>query len=524
LFSRNGGATYPDTIAHNIPPSQTTYPWIVPRINSATCRVKVQIIDTTNTVVTEDGSEENFIIFTPIWLASSQYPMFRYDIQHTGRSPYYGSQSPEVMWFYSTSQPIISSPVIAPDFTIYFVSENDTLYAFNSDGTKRWRYYLGQGTQSTPAIASDGTICVGDGYGNLIAFPFDLSTPLWCYGTGNSILSSPAISNLGIIYIGSDDGYLYAFNPDSTLRWRYNIGSPIRSSPAISPNQTVYVGSNDGKLYAINADGTRRWEMLLPAALLSSPLIGPNSTIYIGCCNGKLYALDSEGVIKWSFLTDDSITSSPAMDAAGRIYFGSCDGYVYAIEDAGNQANLIWRYQTQGKVRSSPSISANGIIYIGSDDGNIYAIGSGGSTVWTRMTGNAVHSSPAIGAFGGIYIGSDDGRLYAIGHPPGIEENEDIVNLKVPKSFILYSGQPNPFASQTMVRFGLPQTSKVNLRIYSSSGVLLKVLVSETRNPGYHTVAWDGTDYASKKAPAGIYFCRLETEGTQETKKIVKLE
>lgn len=523
LFSRNRGVTYPETIAQSVPPSQTTYPWIVPSINSATCRIKAQIIDTTNTVVTEDESEEDFIIYTPIWLASSQYPMFRYDLQRTGRSPYIGASDPAFMWYYSTSQPVISSPIIAPDFTVFFISENDTFYALNSNGTKRWTYYMGQSSQSTPAIASDSTIYIGDNYGNLICLPYNLSAPYWRYRTGGSILSSPAIGINGVIYVGSADGYLYAFNPDSTLRWHFNVGSTIYSSPAIAQNHMIYVGSINGNLYAINPNGTTSWEMLLPAGLVSSPAIGENGTIYVGCCNGKLYAIDGTGVIKWSYLTNDSIVSSPAIDAAGRIYFGSCDGYVYALIDVGNQANLFWRFQTQGKVRSSPSVSSDVMIFIGSDDGNIYAINQDGTLAWIRITGNAVRSSPAIGADGTIYVGSDDGRLYAIGNLIGLEEKE-VVNLKVPKSFILYSGQPNPFASQTTIKFGLPQTSSVKLNIYSSSGILLKTLVSEIKNLGYHCSVWNGCDKFGRKLPAGIYFYRLETKDFTEAKKIVKLE
>jgi outer membrane protein assembly factor BamB len=522
LLSKNRGITFLDTITHNVPPSDSIYSWLVPKLNNATCRIKIQIIDTTGQIVFEDISNNNFAIHSFIFLATSQYPMFRYDIQHTGRSPYNGSQTSQVRWFYSTSQPIISSPVVSPDSTIYFISENDTLYGIKFDGTKRWQYYLEQGTRSTPIIASDNTIYVGGGFGNLLCFSNDLSILYWRYGTGSAISSSPVISDSGIIYFGSEDGYLYALKPDSTLNWSYNLGSPVYSSPAISQDQMIYVGSIEGKLFSFNPQGLRTWEMTLPAALLSSPLVGPDGTIYIGCCNGRMYAIDRFGVVKWSYQTEDSITSSAAIDSTGIIYFGSYDGYVYALEDAGNQANLIWRYQTQGKIRSSPSISTNGIIYIGSDDGNIYAINIDGSLAWTRMTGNAVRSSPAIGAEGTIYIGSDDGRLYAIGYVPGVEE--EVVNLEIPKSFKLYSGQPNPFASITNIRFGLPRTSPVVLKIYSSSGLILKNLVSETRNPGYHTVIWDGTDYTGKKVPAGIYFCCLETGNIKEVKKIIKVD
>lgn len=635
LLSTNAGSTYPDTVAPNVAPTETTYNWTVSSVNSLTCRVKVQILDGLETLISEDPSDANFEVdsrlpapvrdlqtvgerplrsatlgwtapgddsmtgtasgydiryaLSPIndsswqyanqctgepapstpgtwqtytvtnlqvdrryyfamkawdnvqnWsllsnvpscstsspiLASSQYPMFRYGLQHTGRSPHNGAQSSDLRWFYNTAQPIISSPVVAPDTTIYVVSENDTLYAITPDGTRRWSYYLGQGTQSVPAIASDSTICVGDSQGNLVVFPRNLSSPLWRYHTGGSILSSPAIGNDGVIYVGSNDGYLYAINPDSTLKWRHNIGAAVRSSPAISPDSTIYVGADDGKLYAISPSNAEKWNVAMPAALYSSPLVGPDGTVYVGCLNGKLFAVDSQGTVKWSFTTGDSIVSSPAIDAGGRIFFGSCDHCVYAIEDSGSYAKSVWRYQTSGAVRSSPSISAQGTVYIGSDDGNIYALkGSDSTVVWTRTTGSAVRSSPAIGANGTVYVGSDDGRLYAIGYASGIEEREAAARLEIPASDILCHGEPNPFVLRTTIRFGLSRAGRASLKVYSTAGAVVRTLVSESKSPGYYTASWNGIDDRGRSVPAGIYVCRLQTAEIQTTMIMAKLK
>ncbi|MCX6841787.1 MAG: PQQ-binding-like beta-propeller repeat protein [candidate division WOR-3 bacterium] len=635
LLSTDAGSNYPDTVAPNVAPTETTYDWTVSSANSLTCRLKVQILDSLGTLISEDPGDANFEVDSRLpasvrdlqtvgerplrsatlgwtapgddsmtglasgydiryslssindsswqyanqctgepapstpgawqtytvtslqvdrryyfamktwdnahnWsllsnvpscstsspiLASSQYPMFRYGLQHSGRSPYNGTQSSDLRWFYNTAQPIISSPVVAPDTTIYVVSENDTLYAMTPSGARRWSYYLGQGTQSVPAIASDSTICVGDGQGNLVVFPRNLSAPLWRYHTGGSILSSPAIGNDGVIYVGSNDGYLYAISPDSTLKWRHHIGSGVRSSPAISPDSTIYVGADDGKLYAINPDSTEKWNVAMPAALYSSPLVGPDGTVYVGCLNGKLFAVDSQGTVKWSFTTGDSIISSPAIDAEGRIFFGSCDHSVYAIEDSGSYARPVWRYQTSGAVRSSPSISTQGTVYIGSDDGNIYAFrGSDSTVVWTRTTGSAVRSSPAIGANGTIYVGSDDGRLYAIGYASGIEEREAAVRLDIPASDVLCHGEPNPFVSMTTIRFGLSRAGRASLKVYSTAGAVVRILVSESKSPGYYAAPWDGIDDRGRSVPAGIYVCRLQTAEIQTTTIIAKLK
>jgi len=400
--------------------------------------------------------------------------------------------------------------------------ENDTLYALTSNGAKRWTHYLGSGggTQSTPATVADSTVLVGDGHGNLLAFPHDLSAPLWSYHTGDSVLTSPVV--YGSVYFGSNDGYLYALNRNGSLRWHNPIGSAIRSSPAVSPDSTVYVGADNQYLYAVDQNGTTKWNIWLTAAVRSSPLVGPDGTVYVGSSNGKLYAITGQGVVKWYFTTGDSINSSPAMDAQGRIFFGSYDGYVYAIEDYGSSAVQVWRYQTGGRVRSSPSISSDGIVCVGSDDWYVYALsGADGTLIWRLLTGNLVRSSPAIGANGIVYIGSNDDRLYAIGTPVGIDE-EDALNSQGLAPLVLSPAQPSLFVSQTRFRFGLAKRSMISLSIYSSSGVKVRTLATGQREPGWHTAVWDGCDNTARRVPAGVYLCRLNTGESLAATKVVK--
>ncbi len=62
LYSTNGGATYPDTIAHNIPNIATSYPWTLPVINLSTIRVKLEALNASNELMGWDESDDNFSI------------------------------------------------------------------------------------------------------------------------------------------------------------------------------------------------------------------------------------------------------------------------------------------------------------------------------------------------------------------------------------------------------------------------------------------------------------------------------
>src|SRR3972149_9140724 len=62
-------------------------------------------------------------------LAETPWPMFRHDLQHTGRSQYGSIQKPIVKWTFQTQCPVTSSPAIGEDGTIYFGSKDKKFYA-----------------------------------------------------------------------------------------------------------------------------------------------------------------------------------------------------------------------------------------------------------------------------------------------------------------------------------------------------------------------------------------------------------
>ena len=422
LLSTDSGSSYQDTIADNIPPTDTCYTWTIPSIRCYSCKVKVQAMDSLENIIAEDESNDVFTILPPPVIASLQYPMFCYDLARTGRSQCYGSLLDNIKWWVETENPVSSSPVIAPDGTIYFTSENDTLYALNIDGTKKWAVWLGNATASTPAIGVDSTIYIGSD-GKLSAYEPNGELK-WEYEVSGSVVGSPVGSD-NAIYFGSTNDTLYAVYTDGTLKWKYAAEGDILSSPAVSPYGIIYVGSNDHKLYAINPDGTEEWSVSTDGAIISSPAVNTSTgIIYVGSCDGKLYAIGSDGTIVNTYTTGDTITSSPAIGADGTIFFGSYNGKLYALNP---DLSLKWEYQTGGNIESSPTISYHTsdnreFIYVGSDDSTVYCFkGSDGTVIWSAVTDDIITSSPAIADSSfTIYIGSNDGNLYAFGPNPDV--------------------------------------------------------------------------------------------------------
>jgi hypothetical protein len=70
---------------------------------------------------------------------------------------------------------------------------------------------------------------------------------------------------------------------------------------------------------------------------------------------------------------------------------------------------------------------------------------------------------------------------------------------------------PNPFNPQTVIRFGLPSSGRVDLRVYDARGHLVTTLLSEVLASGEHVVEWNGRDSRGGEVASGVYFSKLET-------------
>jgi len=81
---------------------------------------------------------------------------------------------------------------------------------------------------------------------------------------------------------------------------------------------------------------------------------------------------------------------------------------------------------------------------------------------------------------------------------------------------------PNPFNPATVLRYDLPQKSRVHLAVYNMLGQLVGTLADGVADPGTHEIRFDGNDRAT-----GVYLARLEvrpldgSEGHTVTTKLI---
>ncbi len=87
-------------------------------------------------------------------------------------------------------------------------------------------------------------------------------------------------------------------------------------------------------------------------------------------------------------------------------------------------------------------------------------------------------------------------------------------NKNIPTQFGLSQNYPNPFNPLTTISFQLPRSVFINLSIYNLAGQLVKTLVNEHKNAGYHSVVWDASSVSS-----GIYLYRIEAGEFSKVRK-----
>jgi len=90
----------------------------------------------------------------------------------------------------------------------------------------------------------------------------------------------------------------------------------------------------------------------------------------------------------------------------------------------------------------------------------------------------------------------------------------------IPNNFRLYQNYPNPFNPATKIKFDLPKSTFVSLKIYDLLGRLATALVNEEyRSAGTYEVEWDASNYAS-----GVYLYTFTANELTLTKKMVLMK
>ena len=84
---------------------------------------------------------------------------------------------------------------------------------------------------------------------------------------------------------------------------------------------------------------------------------------------------------------------------------------------------------------------------------------------------------------------------------------------------------PNPFNPSTAIQYRVPSPgSRVRLSVFNLSGRTVRTLVDAYRSGGEHVAVWRGLDDHGREVGSGVYFYRLEVDGTRLERKMGMLK
>ena len=97
--------------------------------------------------------------------------------------------------------------------------------------------------------------------------------------------------------------------------------------------------------------------------------------------------------------------------------------------------------------------------------------------------------------------------------------NNELNSSMVPDKFELYQNYPNPFNPTTKINFAIPKNGFVTLKVFDVTGREVANLVNEMKTPGYYSVDFNASSFAS-----GVYFYRIESSSFIETKRMMLIK
>ena len=331
-------------------------------------------------------------------------------------------------------------------------------------------------------------------------------------------------NNIHIVWHDLRDGnweIYYKHSTDNGLTWQpdvrltNDVSVSERASIAVMGEQVYVVWQderdNDKEIYfKISTDNGVNWsgDIRLTNSVGESEaptLAVEESNINVvwsdsrnGIGNGEMYFKKStDAGLNWS--EDIRITNTPS--ASGRASIAVSSNFVHI------SWNEVWEiYYTRSTDTEVSWETETRITNNTSDSENSFVVTSDSAVhlIWQDNPAN-----------------NDD--IYYKRNPTGnIITDVVCISNNVPTEFKLNQNYPNPFNPSTIIRYQLPLSSNITLKVYDVLGNEVATLVNEYKSAGSYEVEFN-VAYESLLA-SGVYFYQLKAGAFIQTKKMLILK
>jgi len=269
-------------------------------------------------------------------------------------------------------------------------------------------------------------------------------------------------------------------------------------------NDTIYAANiNDGKVSIINA--TNKSALSTVTSFNNLIGAGPHNT-----------ALSSDK--KRLFVTDE-IGNAPYLLKVWNITDRSNPVYVTDWQPTGITTSIVHNIETYGNYGIIAHYSAGvRVIDISNPDNPT-------EVAWYDTYPS--NNNESYNGCWGVYM-LPSGKIIASDRQTGLYVlktnftltgvSNEITNIK-PDNYSLEQNYPNPFNPSTVIKYQIPSSDFVSLKVYNEAGMEIADLVNENQNPGSYEINFDGS-----KLSSGIYFYNIIAGEFNTTKKMLLIK
>jgi photosystem II stability/assembly factor-like uncharacterized protein len=293
--------------------------------------------------------------------------------------------------------------------------------------------------------------------------------------------------------------------------------------------------NSDGDLFAaLNTEGAYRrlttdtsWHFInsnIPDTNIFSICVNSNDAVFAGYRNGYIYKSDDNGETWVESLSGFQDYTVELLKSADEYVFAILHNYNYPYQDSSlgyysyDNGNNWIDLNISGVGSRVNSIGFyNDIIVIGTDTSGVFISSDFGNNWISSNEGlsDKTVKSIVILPEGLLLCGTEKEGIYLADLNPMNVPNINNTAMR----YSIFQNYPNPFNPITKIKYSIPQTSNVVIKVYDILGNEIEILVNEEKQSGNYEITW----YA-ENLPSGIYFYQLRAGEFVETKKMVLLK
>jgi len=425
----------------------------------------------------------------------------------------------------NTNNGIRTTPTVYNN-KIYFGDWDGVFYAYDlSSGQKVWEYNTFSErlwTGGPPSISTFSVICNGNVFfagRSCILYALNAETGVkqWSFlePAGNMwLLGGPSISD-SLLYLGTSNQQLLRAIHTVTGKcvWEKAVDGRVFCSPFMD-SSFVYVGTGIepadkiGSIFVFNKiTGKLENKYTLNAMLHSSPIL-VDSILYIGSANKYIYSFNKNVILANPF-PNTAIRESGTINLNTLTHDTTLTLHIDNTGEAKDSMTISW---TGREINPRSLIAINPISFAIEPHAtqNLYI------TVSASQLGPKKYSIllQAKSEFSLENKISNKTILFEVLSSTSIKLGEEF-----PRNFSLSQNYPNPFNAATVIRYSLPQSCPVILKIYNQIGQEIETFSDAYQTAGDHSIKWN-----ADKLTSGIYFYRLQADRYSETRKMLLLK